>query len=1083
MTTSTDFIEAAYSDLGYLSVYGERLLDAAGSVGSIEDEIWTDKGDWLALAKEVNAERIFFLENNPVIVFARIESDNWEKIRRIYNRIWSMARPRLLFLAKPGELAVYDLAHVPPIEGSEPDSLKPLGFARCIAEVADKLARFRREEIESGNVFEVEKRFGDLKNRADKQLIHDLKAVRRKLISSGLGGKNLKYAHALIGRSIFIRYLEDRGVLTEKYFKKIVKGNSAWNKALDKSPSLPGYEMGARKPIYPRILKNHDFTFALFRQLAEDFNGDMFPDVENESKVVKSNHLQQIHDLMYGEVGSQKSLFFYAYDFKVVPVELISSIYEEFYHEQGEKAKEYGAFYTPPALAEFVVSQTLTPQRLATNPRVMDPACGSGIFLVESFRRIVRHRMAKQKRRLRFEELRKIVRDQLAGIDINPESISVAAFSLYLAMLNYLEPPDIFEQIAKGNRLPNLIVDENRKDSLNILLAANAFDMGRIETDPFLKSLFGSECADVVLGNPPWGSVRIQDKEAREQNKVAMQWCQKRNLPIGDQERSQTFIWRSLDMLKQDGVSGLLVSTGVFFKHHRNSVDFRRKWITSCSLDAVFNFSHCRHVFFEGVNSPFAFILFHQGNNNPNRLPIQYWSAKRTKTIEGMQSIVFSRNDLNQIPADMDLWNHWIWKVLWWGTHQDERLIRNLKTFTPLRDLTTNQNTGQGYKKANQKNEAAWLKEYKSLPIKHFSRYGILNLPSLLKEVPDRIETRGVREVYDGIRLLVQKGIDQRSKPKGTINARIDDRSFCFTDALFGIKLIGREIWEYKTVLGIVWSSLARYYFLLTVANWGNWHDEIKLKEELLSLPIQLPKQMQLRYDILHLVEELQTYDSRIIKEELFSFPEAIPKEELEKKRRELENKLDNAIFELYGLNEAEIDLIRDMCDIGIDFYYNKEKSNAVKPVTFVCPKPNIGNLKEVPQGHLGDYIRVFAQSWSAYMDPGTEMHWEVRISPKPSTMLAIIFTFHDEGDNPENPQDLQTEWDDILIKLDKTLGEKISSRIYLDGLARAVSDDSIIIIKRNELRFWTKSMAREDAEGSLVQSMQRNSMNSDVHL
>jgi type I restriction-modification system DNA methylase subunit len=1083
MTTSTDFLEAAYSRLGYSSVYGDRMLDAADSIGSLEEDIWIDKGDWLALAKEVNAERIFFLENNPVIVFARIESDDWEEIRRIYNRIWSMARPRLLFLAKPGELAVYDLAHVPPIEGSEPDSLKPLGFARSIVEVADKLARFRREEIESGNVFEVEKRFGDLKNRADKQLIHDLKAVRRELISSGLGGENLKYAHALIGRSIFIRYLEDRGVLTKQYFEKIAKGNSAWNKALDESPSLPGYEMGAHKPIYPRVLKNHDFTFALFRQLAEDFNGDMFPDVENESKVVIQDHLDKIHDLMYGEVGAQKSLFFYAYDFKVIPVELISSIYEEFYHEQSGKAKEYGAIYTPPALAEFVVSQTLTPQRLATNPRIMDPACGSGIFLVESFRRIVRHRMAKQRRRLRFNELCKIVSDQLAGIDINPESIRVAAFSLYLAMLNYLEPPDILEQIGKGNRLPNLIVDENRKDSLNILLPANAFDMDLIESDPSLKSLFGSKCADVVLGNPPWGSVRIQDKEAREQNKVAMQWCQKRNLPIGDQERSQTFIWRSLDMLKQDGVSGLLVSTGVFFKHHRNSVAFRHKWLTSCSLDAVFNFSHCRHVFFEGVNSPFAFILFQQGISDPNNNAIQYWSAKRTKTIEGMQSIVFSRNDLNQIPADMDLWNHWIWKVLWWGTHQDERLIRNLKTFTPLRDLTTNQNTGQGYKKANQKNEAAWLKEYKSLPIKHFSRYGILNLPSLLKEVPDRVETRGVREVYDGIRLLVQRGIDQRSKPKGTINARIDDRSFCFTDALFGIKLIGREIWEYKTVLGIVWSSLARYYFLLTVANWGNWHDEIKLKEELLSLPIQLPKQMQLRDYILHLVEELQTYGSPIIKEGLVSFPEAIPKEELEKKRRELENKLDNAIFELYGLNEAEIDLIRDMCDIGIDFYYNKEKSIAVKQVASVSMDTRIGNLDKVPQDLLGDYIRVFAQSWSAYMDPGTEMHWEVRISPKPSTMLAIIFTFHDAGDDTEKPDNIQSEWDDILIKLDKTLGEKISSRIYLDGLARAVSNDSIIIIKRNELRFWTKSMAREDAEGTLVQSMKRNSMGNGINL
>jgi len=1083
MTTSTDFINAAYDCLGYSSVYGERLLDAADSVVSIvDDDVWIDKGDWLSLAKEVEADRIFFLNNNPVIVFARLESDDWEKIRQIYNRIWSMARPRLLFLAKPGELAVYDLAHVPPKEGSKPDSLKPLGVARSIAEVSEKLAQFHREEIESGHVFEAEMRFGDLKNRADKQLIHDLKAVRRELISLELGGGKLKYAHALIGRSIFIRYLEDRGILKKKYFEKIVNGNSAWQKALDESTA----ETGAIKPIYPRVLKNHDFTFALFRQLAEDFNGDMFPDVDNECKVVKKVHLDQIHDLMYGEVDAQKSLFFYAYDFKVIPVELISSIYEEFYHEQSEKAKEYGAIYTPPALAEFVVSQTLTPQRLATNPRVMDPACGSGIFLVESFRRIVRHRMAKQRRRLRFDELRKILREQLAGIDVNPEAIRVAAFSLYLAMLHYLEPPDILQQIEWGNRLPNLIVDDNRNDSLNILLPANAFDMERIESDFSLKSSFGSECADVVIGNPPWGSVGStkNKEESRAQNTIAMDWCKshKPTLPVGDQERSQTFIWRSLDMLKPDGVAGLLVSTGVFFKHHIKSVDFRRKWLSSCSLDSVFNFSHCRNVFFKDVHSPFSFILFHQVNNNPNNLAVQYWSAKRTKTIEGMQSIVLSRYDLKQIPSDMDLWNHWVWKVLWWGTHQDERLIRHLKTFTPLRDLTTKEKRGQGYKKANQKNEADWLKEYKSLPIKHFRRYGSLNFPSVLEEVPYCVERRGVREVYDGLRLLFQRGIEEQLNPKGQIVARLEKDSFCFTNAIIGVKLPDRNIEDYKVVLGVIYSSLARYFFFLTTAMWGIWHHEIEV-EELLSLPICLPQNINLNKRILSLVEELQTYDPPIQENGLFAVPGAVPKKVVEEKRRKLEFELDNVIFELYGLNEAEIDLIRDMCDIGIDFYYNREKSIAVDPMALDSLKPNVGNLKKVPKGHLGNYIRVFAQSWSAYMDPGTEMHWEVRISPKPSTMLAIVFTFHDTGDDPEKPDNLQSEWDDILCKLDKTLGEKMSSRIYLEGLARAVSDDSIIIIKRNELRFWTKSMAREDAEGALVQSMQRNSMNSDIRL
>jgi hypothetical protein len=78
--------------------------------------------------------------------------------------------------------------------------------------------------VESGRLF-ADKRFGDLKNRADKALIRDLKTVRRELIDAGLSGSRVRFAHALIGRSIFIRYLEDRDILTEAYFPDLLRTN------------------------------------------------------------------------------------------------------------------------------------------------------------------------------------------------------------------------------------------------------------------------------------------------------------------------------------------------------------------------------------------------------------------------------------------------------------------------------------------------------------------------------------------------------------------------------------------------------------------------------------------------------------------------------------------------------------------------------------------------------------------------------------------------------------------------------------------------------------------------------------------
>ncbi|MBW2740769.1 MAG: N-6 DNA methylase, partial [Deltaproteobacteria bacterium] len=358
---------------------------------------WLEKGEWLTAAKRVGAEKIFFVENNPVAVFAECGVALEEKVKA-FNQAWCLARPRLLFLASPGEITVYDLAQKPIDINKQKDwknlntnSLKTLND---ITKVSRELQNFHRDNVESGRLF-ADKRFGDLKNRADKALIRDLKTVRRALIDAGLSGKRIRFAHAIIGRSIFIRYLEDRSVLTEEYFLKVARQKSGWTDLLRNPVSKTGFDFSDHKTFFPRILSDKAFTYALFKKLAQDFNGDMFPDVDEEEKIVAQKHLTLIQGLLYGDVGIQKKLFFYSYHFDIIPLDLISSIYEEFYHGSASddekkskvKVRQDGAYYTPPVLAEFVLSRVLTPDVLKKTPRVMDPACGSGIFLVEAFRR------------------------------------------------------------------------------------------------------------------------------------------------------------------------------------------------------------------------------------------------------------------------------------------------------------------------------------------------------------------------------------------------------------------------------------------------------------------------------------------------------------------------------------------------------------------------------------------------------------------------------------------------------------------------------------------------------------------------
>ncbi|MCD4679037.1 MAG: hypothetical protein K8S00_01490, partial [Bacteroidales bacterium] len=317
-----------YDQLDYNS---GQLFDLFSQPSSkIGQDDWLNKGEWLIAAKKAGAEKIFFVENNPIVVFAKCNNTKEAQIN-CFNKIWSLARPRILFLESEGELSVIDLAQKPIPVNTENRELKTKETLYRIKDVADKLQAYHRDNIESGKVFE-QGRFGDLKHRAEQSLIADLRAVRKELVDAGLGNEKIKYAHALIGRSIFIRYLEDRKILTEEYFKEVAKGKAGWANLIDNPSSREEFDFSEIHAVYPKVLQDKEFTYTLFKSLSKDFNGDMFPDIETEEQYIEPEHLIKIQNLLYGNVGVQKNLFIFSYKLDIIPLDLISAIYEEFYH-------------------------------------------------------------------------------------------------------------------------------------------------------------------------------------------------------------------------------------------------------------------------------------------------------------------------------------------------------------------------------------------------------------------------------------------------------------------------------------------------------------------------------------------------------------------------------------------------------------------------------------------------------------------------------------------------------------------------------------------------------------------------------
>ena len=1023
-----------------------ELLDSSFSPNNDNKVHWLDKGDWLRSAAQAGIQKLFFVENNPTVVFAKSGSSSTAK-NEAFNKIWCLAGPRILFLETDGELSIVDLAQKPiRAKQSQTEEFKTLERLNLTQNYLEKLQRFHRNNIETGRVFQ-EVQFGDINQRADRSLISDLRYIRNELINDNLSES---YAHSLIGRSIFIRYLEDRKILTDEYFNKIARGNNDWKEILSNSVLDENLDFSNIQSKYLQVLQDKDFTYALFRKLSQDFNGDMFPNIDAEEKNVKIKHLKNLRNMLQGNTEAQ--LFFYSYKFDIIPLNLISAIYEEFYQSSGKeknkksidekqsiikksRARQEGAFYTPPSLVEFVLSRVLTKEIIKQKPKILDPACGSGIFLVEAFRRIVRYSYSKGNK-LSFNNLKDILKNQIVGIEINEEAARITAFSLYLALLNYLDPPSIQEHIKQGNRLPNLLVTrKNSSNHLNIIYNKNAFNLDKEIIDK----------VDIVVGNPPWGSPGKKNlsKEMKNQIKDMFTWCSEKKYTIGDEDQSQAFLLYAMEILNKNGYCAMLVSSASLLSH--KAINFRLSLVSNVSLTEVFNFSFVRKLFFNGAISPFFLVQFNKIKRDDSS--VIYWSPKQIRYIANTQSIVLSKYD-RAFLVNQNLANNKTWKVNWFGRHADVDFISQLGYFNKLENIIDRDNSGQGYAKTPSLHVFPDVSNLETLNLSSFDKYSSFST----SKSPKKFYKKGVYSAYIGSRLLIKKGIS--TEKKDFIISRYETKSFCFTNTINGIKLKDNDENLYFLILGILWSLFSKYYYFNISAKWGIWHEEIYLDEELLQLPIPDKLSGRCADNIISLVKKLREYKPQI--KDLLH-PNGIPEDKVIEQRKEWEIQLDEFVLDLYEFTNHQKILINDFYNVTLPFLYNPYNSKGVEPV-----------IKNDNTKWVTDYAICFNEYWQPYLEKDETLRADLCIALS-NNVIAIEFfiaDFDDEWDlSPKNKI-----WESLLSKIDESnmipLG---TSRILLEGVVHIDLDKSIIIIKRNEKRFWTKSLAYEDAESIMA--------------
>lgn len=1027
--TSAPLLDRVYADLG---LNAGRLLPAAMSPAEVDDPaLWRDVGEWLMLAQRIRADRLFFVGDDPVIVFSRLDPHAGDaELARIYRQAWSMARPRCLFVDLGDELRVYSLDAPPTRPDAQGHSIEPIDIVSRAADVQTSLARYHRDLFESGAA--LEDATLSPSGRADRRLLRDVAIATVALRDAGLPPRQ---AHGLIERAILVRYLEDRGVLTDDYFDEIQNAHLTTSSERTAS-SLTPITFGAPSRFVD-FLADLTLTRALFAQLAKDFNGDLFVIDANETELVTQAHLSLLRDLLTGATGNaHEPLFLWAYDFSVVPTSLVSTMYELFYNQELEGSTS-STYYTPPELVEFVVADVLSADLLDRRPMICDPACGSGIFLVEAFRRIARHASASAGRRLTSTQLRRLLLERVAGCDIDEAAVRLAAFSLYIAFLNYQSPQDI----RRAGPLPPLITstDGTASDRPRPLTVADAFLPLRVDaaaagadTLPWRAHSF-----DVVLGNPPWteptgGGTSTGDR-----------WAKKRALPVGDRSPSQQFLWRALDLLTPDGVASQLVSAKVLFNTRSTSRAFRCSWLKQVQLQRVINFSEVRHDFFERAVAPFALLRFTHASDSEPPGTVVYETA-RTVPVGRRGSARFARLDRRRVDQLLLMGQDFLWKTYSAGDQRDHALVERLGLYRRLGDLPLERPKPQyGYQRASSSERAghptppSWAK---LSSLRTFTSWGPIR-ENWLEDVPDYVKFDPSPALFLERTLIVRRGVSPGFGP----HARILDRPMAFRHHIYGIPLGHRAKWEAGVALGTLLSSVGRYWLYMVSGAWGTWKDEIR-SEQLLQLPLNLAQDHPATEQMVRAAKALvSTDEGDAIK--LDATPEGAPP------LRTLLSEIDEAAFELFELSQGERDLVSD--------FWAARSIQATAPIT---AKPGRGE-----HDAFANYAAVFRSAWKPLLGDAAvlDAHFYRDAGAR---MIAAIFETRGPNEEVDTGTSHDASWAEVLERYAVAIDERTSRRLLEHGELRAVTDSAIVIVKRNEHQFWSASAARRDGEATSAQ-------------
>jgi hypothetical protein len=323
---------------------------------------------------------------------------------------------------------------------------------------------------------------------------------------------------------------------------------------------------------------------------------------------------------------------------------------------------------------------------LPKNAKVADLACGSGVFLVQSLRRLVARRIAAGERLTR-RLIRDTLYNQIFGIDVLGGAVHIAAVSLYLAALELDSSPGVGNQI----KFEPLIYPRDEKDRrarhFFNLYEADAFDTKADfnRQSPFAEKEEQKQLS-VVVGNPPWTRPAGAHSEEMEGETVEtplhVQYCRKRHIRLPNQDPpEQAFLWRAADFAAPDARLGFILSGRRFFSHNEDSLAAKRDLLLRFAPLVMINLGelHREHIF-PTAQHPAMVVVARTRRAEPG-VDCTYATVERSRIFEGHGVLEIGPELIKPLSVLRAAQDEDFLKIASWGNARDAALVSHLKQF------------------------------------------------------------------------------------------------------------------------------------------------------------------------------------------------------------------------------------------------------------------------------------------------------------------------------------------------------------------------------------------------------------------